>query len=61
MNGFHLHTKLRRMSYKNKAITYTTLLLANNAGIVPKIGEKNCASIKARIKTVIAYGVQARR
>ena len=44
-----------------KDITYTTLLLANNAGIVARIGGKDRPSIKKRIETVIAYGVQARR
>jgi hypothetical protein len=44
-----------------KDITYTTLLFANNAVIVARIGGKDRSLIKKRIETVIAYGVQARR
>jgi hypothetical protein len=48
--------------FRNKSrVTYTTLVLANIAGNVAKIGGKNCSSINIRINTVIAYGVQARR
>ncbi len=50
-----------KIKFSMKDITYTTLLLANNAGIVARIGGKDRPSTNIRIQAVIAYGVQARR
>lgn len=41
--------------------TYTTLVLANMAGMVPAMGGKTFVVTQMRMRTAIAYGVQATR
>lgn len=41
--------------------TYTTLVLANIAGNVPRIGGKRWLSMQIRMRTAMAYGVHASR